>query len=78
MLTDLRQNCFLTMHDSAAEDEHLRIAASICLALMTTNVIVAAMGPKVPDAVVEHLAGQSIAPIRGLKQHAEIDRSGGG
>lgn len=47
----------------------LIMAASVCLALMTTNITIALMGPKVPDAKVEH-----IAVIR--KVCLFIDRSG--
>jgi len=47
----------------------LVMAASVCLALMTTNLTIALMGPKVPDAKVEH-----IAVIR--KVCLFIDRSG--
>jgi len=47
----------------------LVIAASVFLALMTSNVIVASMGPKVPDAVVEH-------KVMIRKVCIQVDRSG--
>ncbi len=59
----------LAPHKGMLSFSGLTIIASICLALMTTNVIVAAMGPKVPDAVVEH-------KVEIRKVCIQVDRSG--
>lgn len=59
----------LKPHKGLQKTSWLIIAASVCLAMMVTNLSVALMGPKVPNAVVQH-----VAVIR--KVCIFVDRSG--